>query len=112
MSEIPDIEHFSSAKQLAAFAGVSPRQCQSGTSLKGKTRLAKTGNPQLRKALFYPAMVAIRYNPIVRTFATRLRAAGKSKMVVIGAAMRKLIHLIYGILKSRTPFNAEHSAFA
>jgi transposase len=62
----------------------------------------------LRKALFYPAMVALRHNPSVADFGQRLRAKGKHKMVVIGAAMRKLVHLAFGVLKTGKPFDAEY----
>jgi transposase len=108
LGETPDVLQFSSAKQLAAFAGLSPSQRQSGTSLKGQTRLSKIGNPRLRKALFYPAMVAMSYNPLLRECARRWRAAGKKKMVIIGALMRKLLHLAYGILKSGHPFDPQY----
>ena len=52
-----------------------------------------------------PALVSIRYNPIINEFSQRLTEAGKPKMVVLIAAMRKLIHIIYGVLKNKTPFN-------
>ena len=55
--------------------------------------------------MFFPAMVALRHNPLLKELAHRLEAAGKPKMVIIGAAMRKMIHLIYGVLKNKTPFN-------
>jgi len=110
LGEIPDIHQFQSPKQLAAFAGVSPRLWQSGSSVRGMTRLAKTGNPRLRKALFYPALVAKVHNPPLRTFARRLEGAGKKKMVVVGALMRKLLHLAYAILKSGAPFDPLYSS--
>lgn len=108
ISEIP--EQFRSAKQLAAFAGLSPHQHQSGASIHRKTRLAKTGSPRLRKTLFYPAMVAMTHNPLLHACANRLRAAGKNKMTIIGALMRKLLHLAYAILKSGLPFDPDYAA--
>jgi hypothetical protein len=69
--------------------------------------MSKVGPAALRKALFFPAMVALQHNPILAQLARRLEAAGKPKMVIIGAAMRKLVHLIYGVLSSRTPFNPD-----
>jgi Transposase IS116/IS110/IS902 family len=68
-------------------------------------RLAKTGNSRLRHALYLPAIVAIRHNPAVHPLAERLRARGKRPMVIVGAAMRKLLHLNYGVLKSGKPFD-------
>lgn len=103
---ISPIENFQQAKQVAAFVGLNPQQRQSGTSVQGRTRLSKVGNSNLRKAFYMPAIVAKRYNPIIKAFCARLEAAGKAKMQVIGAAMRKLIHIIYGVLKSKKPFDA------
>lgn len=105
LAEIRSIDNFSKAKQLAAFAGLNPSLYESGTSVRGKTRLSKIGNNKLRKALFFPAMVAKRFNPVIADFAKRLEKNGKNKMTIIGAIMRKLIHIIYGVLKSGQPFN-------
>lgn len=105
IGEVPDVTKFASAKQLSAFIGLSPQQVQSGSSVRRKARLSKRGNARLRKDLYFPAIAAIRFNPIVRRFAERLRAAGKSKMLIIGAVMRKLVHIAYGVLKHRRPFD-------
>ena len=67
--------------------------------------MAKTGNSRLRRALYLPAIVAMRHHPAIRALAERLRARGNSPMVIVGAAMRKLLHLIYGVLKSERPFD-------
>jgi transposase len=90
---------YTSARQAAAFAGLVPRIVESGT-LRQRSRLSKVGPGRLRKALYFPAVTALRCNPTIRAVRARLRAAGKSPMVIIGAAMRKLIHLAYGVLKS------------
>lgn len=108
LAEIRDIRAFDSARQLAAFAGLSPRQNHSGSSVRGKTRLSKTGSASLRSALYMPAVVAKRYNPIIAAFCQRLAANGKPSMVIIGAAMRKLLHLVYGVLKSGLPFDPDY----
>ena len=84
---------FTSARQVAAFVGLSPQQRQSGSSVHGKTRISKTGRANLRKALFMPALVAWRYNPTINAFCRRLADAGKPKMVIAVAAMRKLLHI-------------------
>ena len=97
-------EHFKNARKLAAFLGLTPRQHLSGSSVRGRARLSKTGNARLRKAFFMPAMVAIRFNPVIKAFAARLSATGKSKMLIIGAVMRKLVHIVFGVLKSGQPF--------
>jgi transposase len=107
LAEIEDIASYKSARQVAAYAGLTPRNYRSGT-IRGKTRLSKTGNARVRKALFLPAMTAKRYNPIVRSFCQRLACHGKNKMQVIGAAMRKLIHIAFGVLKSGKQFDPNH----
>jgi len=108
LAEIRSIPAFASARQLAAFAGLSPRQRRSGTSVRGQTRLSKTGSARLRKALYMPAIVAWRCNPLIATFCQRLATRGKPKMVILGAAMRKLLHLVYGVLKSGRPFDPDY----
>jgi transposase len=105
LAEIDEIRTALTARQLAAYAGLTPRERTSGSSVRHPPRLAKTGNSRLRRALYFPAMVAMRHNPAVHALAERLRARGKRPMVIVGAAMRKLLHLIYGVLKSGKPFD-------
>jgi transposase len=92
-------KRYTSARQAAAFAGLVPRLVESGT-LRRRSRLSKIGPGRLRKALYFPAVSALRWNPTIRAMRARLQAAGKPPMVIIGAAMRKLIHLAYGVLKT------------
>jgi len=108
LSYFSSIHRFSHAKKLAAFCGVTPRAFDSGSSVSKYRRLSKIGSSDLRKALFYPAMVALRFNPALQLLQQRLLASGKPKMVIIGAAMRKLVHIIYGVLKNKTPFEANN----
>ena len=105
LAVVIDPQRFDSARSLAAFLGLTPTHRVSGSSVKGRSKMSKAGNARFRKALFFPAMVAIRYNPVVREFAERLAQAGKSKKLIIGAAMRKLVHIMYGVLRSGKPFN-------
>ena len=100
--QLADFEH---PKQVAAYAGLTPQQRTSGSSIRGRARLSKMGNASLRKALYFPAISAMRWNPIVKAFCANLQARGKPKMVIVGAAMRKLLHLIYGVLKHGIPFS-------
>jgi len=108
LGEIRNILDFQSARQLAAYAGLTPRNFLSGTSVHKKSRLSKTGNANLRKALFMPAIVATKHNPIVHAFCARLSQSGLKPMEVIGAAMRKLLHLVFGILKTGRPFDPNY----
>jgi transposase len=105
LAEIPAVEAFDSARQLAAFAGLTPRQRTSGSSIRGRSHLSKRGSSRLRSALYFPAIVARQHNPILRAFAQRLSDNGKPPLSVIAAVMRKLLHLVYGILKSGQPFD-------
>jgi transposase len=105
LAEMLDVKLYKSARQLAAFAGLVPRLHESGSSVRGRARLSKTGAPQLRKALYFPAIAAIKYNPYIKAMSLRLKGRGKCPMQIIGAAMRKLIHLAYGVLKSGKPFD-------
>jgi len=105
ISEMPAIEEFASVEAVAAYAGLSPQIRQSGSSVRGKPRLCKTGNARLRKALFFPAIVGKRHNPTLQALAQRLQTAGKAPMVVVGAMMRKLLAIAYGVLKSGKPYH-------
>ena len=73
--------------------------------MRRRTRPSKAGSPRLRRALFLPAQAAVRFNPIVRAFYARLVAAGEPKVSAIGACLRKLVMICYGVLKSRAPFD-------
>jgi transposase len=107
LAEVPDTSQYRSARQVAAFAGLVPRERQSGSSVRGRVRLSKIGNARLRKALYFPAITALRCSPFFQQWAEGLRQRGKSKMAVIGAVMRKLVHLAYGVLKTGKPFDPE-----
>lgn len=96
---------FDQARQAVAFAGLNPRQHESGSRVRGKPRLSKVGHANLRKALYMPAMVTLHKTAWGRAFRDRLAAAGKAPMVIIGAMMRKLVHVTFGVLKSGQPFN-------
>jgi transposase len=109
LSEV-QVSAYSSARQVAAHAGLTPRHHESGTSVHGPTRLSKTGNARLRRALYLPAVVAKRYNPIIRAFCQRLEKRGKRPMEIVGAAMRKLLHIVYGVLKSGKAFDPSLAA--
>jgi transposase len=98
-------DRFENARQAVAFAGLNPRLHESGSSVRGKPRMSKVGHAFLRKALYMPAMVALYRTQWGKEFFNRLSATGKAPKLIIGAMMRKLIHVAFGVLKSRTPFN-------
>lgn len=108
MAEIGDIRDFSSASQLAAYAGLAPKQFRSGSSVHKQTRISKQGRTELRRCLYMPAVVASEHNPIVMDLKRRMLASGHVMMEVIVAAMNKLLHLVYGVLKSGKPFDPDY----
>jgi len=106
LGELGDPLEFRSAKAVAAFAGVTPRPDQSGEH-RGPTPISRIGSGFLRSRLYMPALVALRHNPAIKALAERLRSRGKSGKQIICAAMRKLLHIAYGVLKSGRPFDPE-----
>ena len=108
MSEI-NFHQYESAREVAAFAGLVPRLHESGKSVRGRARLSKTGTPRIRRSLYFPAITAMRCNPVIKAWASGLRERGKCEMQIISAVMRKLIHLAFGVLKSGNPYDPLYS---
>lgn len=98
---------FETAEQLAAYLGLVPVEWRSGSSIKGRPHLSKAGPAYLRKLLYMPAVVALRHNPHIRALYERLIKQGKHKMAAIGAAMRKLAHLCFGVVHSGKPYSPD-----
>lgn len=107
LGTVGDLRRFTSAKALAAFIGVTPRQRQSGAR-SGRTTVSRMGHRDLRTALYFPAISASRHNPLLAAFANRLHQHGMAKMAVITAVARKLVHQMYGVIRSGQPFNPDH----
>lgn len=106
LSVLGEPSRFASAKKCAAYAGLTPAERQSG-KYRGQTHLSKTGDSLLRKALYLPALVAWRHNPVLHTFCERLKQRGMNGKAIVCAAMRKLLHIAFGVLKSNQPFNPQ-----
>ena len=104
--------NFGSAEQLAAYLGLVPVERQSGSSVLVRAKLSKAGPARIRAVLYMAAVVATRCNPHVKTLYDRLLARGKSKMSALGAAMRKLVHLCFGVLKTQQPYQANYAKIA
>jgi transposase len=100
---------FDRAEQLAAYLGLVPVQWESGSSVRGRARMSKAGPAYLRKLLYMPAIVASRCNPHIKAVSERLLAKGKAKMAVIGACMRKLAHLCFGVIHSGRPYEPNYA---
>lgn len=112
MLSVMHTHHFRSAEQLAAYLGLVPIERQSGTSLHARPELSKAGPKTIRAALYMPAVSALTWNPHVRALKERLTAKGKTPMAIVGAAMRKLVHLCFGVLKTRTRYSPDHAHLA
>lgn len=112
LGELPPLEGFESARQLCAYAGLTPRQNQSGTH-QGRSRMCKQGRPSLRAILFMPALSILRTKrgPLGE-FADRLLAQGKSRLSVAGALMRKLMGLVFAVLRTGVPFDPSYPGAA
>ena len=99
-------ERFGRGKQAAAFAGLTPRPWQSGSSIHGKSRISKTGHSDLRRVLFMPALATYGRKKAFVAFVARLKASGKTPKEIVVALMRKIITIAQAVLRSQTPFNA------
>lgn len=98
-----DINRFETADSLKAFWGIYPRRIQSG-KYEGRSRMAKNGNKLMKHMLWNAAKAAARFNPICRDYYERMIAKGKTATAAYGAVCRKLVQIIFGVLKSKTKF--------
>lgn len=103
-------ERFESARQLAAFLGLTPCHRTSGTSLKSPGQLSGRGNARLRAKLYMPALSALTYNQELRAFYNTLLDRGKTPKQAITAVMRKLVHLCYGVVKNQTLYRENYAS--
>jgi transposase len=110
LAELGDLTRFDDVRQVVALAGLNPQQRRSGSSIHYTAGISRMGRHSLRAALYMPAVVAKQHNPILKVFAERMKQNGLAKKQVIVAVMRKLLHLAYGILKHKEPFNPNYLA--
>jgi len=104
LGEIGDINKFSSPAKLVAYAGIDASVRQSGEFEGTHNVMSKRGSPYLRKALFSAALVASRYDPVLKAFYDKKRSEGKHHLTALGAVSRKLCYIIYAILKNNEPY--------
>lgn len=109
LAETPNIRDFNSAREFAAFAGLTPKHHSSGTSISKKSKISKIGSGKLRNALYFPAMSSMRSSHDMIKFAKKLKSKGKNGKVIVVAIMRKLLHLVFGVLKNNSPFKCNFS---
>ena len=105
LSELSLFEKCDRVRKVVAFIGLAPREFTSGSSIKGRPRLSKTGSARMRKALYMPSLVSMQCNPVIISFCKRLTKKAKNGKVIVCAVMRKLVHIIFGVLKSGRPFD-------
>ncbi|WP_342221864.1 IS110 family transposase [Candidatus Fukatsuia endosymbiont of Tuberolachnus salignus] len=106
LAYVGNVSKFTNSKAVVAYAGLNPKLCESGL-FKGRSRLSKRGHTELRKALYMPALAALSCNPIVKAQWQRLVSCHKGGKMGVCAAMRKLLQLAYGVLKSGIPFDTK-----
>jgi transposase len=96
---------FASARQFSAYAGTCPAPHRSGSSVHRRTRMSKCGNARLRRALHLPALTLWRLCAQVAAWADPIAVRLASRKAALGAVMRKLVHIIHGVLTHGTPFD-------
>jgi len=109
LSEVNGFDAFDTVEKVVAYMGLSPKEKTSGTSVKGKASICKIGSARLRKILYMPALSAIQHNPFVKALYNRLTAKSKHGMIIACACMKKLVHIIYGVIKSGKPFDPAYN---
>ena len=108
LSELSLFQRCDSVRKVVAFIGLAPSEFTSGSSVKGRPRICKTGQARMRKALYMPSLVSMQYNPVIISFCQRLTKKAKNGKVIGCAVMRKLVHIIFGVLKSGRPFDPNY----
>ena len=104
LAEFQDVRRFSSARKLVAFAGLTPSQFESGSTVHRYTRISRMGSSAIRRILYMPCLSAIQHNGVIRSFFNKLVERGKPRKAAVVACMAKLLKIIYGVLIHRHPF--------
>ena len=105
IADMPDASNFQKSGQFSAFAGVSPSHFQSGSSVRGKSHISRLGSKSIRKILYMSALVVKNHNPHFQKFVQKLQKKGKAPKVIIVAIMRKLMCILFGMLKNSSNFD-------
>ena len=105
IADMPDVSNFQKSGQFSAFVGVSPSHFQSGSSVRGKSHISRLGSKSIRKVLYMSALVVKNHNPHFQKFVQKLQKKGKAPKVIIVAIMRKLICILFGMLKNSSNFD-------
>ena len=105
LTELAVLDPTMTVRQLVAYAGLDPREYESGTSVHKPARISKVGNARLRAILYMNAVSAIRHDRGAKLFFVKLVARGKKRMQAVVAVMRKLLHGIWIVLQRRVAFD-------
>lgn len=108
LAETNGFELIRNKSQLSSYAGLDVKEKQSGTSVKGKPRISKRGNRNLRKSLHLPALTAVKWDDNFRNMYARLVSKHGIKMKALVAIQRKLLELIYILFKNETEYDKEY----
>src|SRR5690606_20710815 len=108
LAETNGFELIRNKSQLSSYAGLDVKEKQSGTSVKGKPRISKKGNRNLRKAMYLPALTAVKWDDNFKDIYTRLVSKHGIKMKALVAVQRKILELIYILFKNETIYNKEY----
>lgn len=106
LTELGDMERFSSARRLVAYAGLTPERYESGSSVYRQSRITRMGSRHLRKILYMPVLSGLRYNPSLQAFYQRLVNHGKAKKSALVACMAKLLRIVFAVLTHRQPYDS------
>ena len=104
LAETQGFALFTNQRQLVSFCGYDVVKTQSGTSIKGKSRISKKGNSHIRAAMFFPAMSASNCNPKLKQIYCRINKNHSTKSIGLVAIQRRLLILIYALWKTNSPY--------
>jgi transposase len=105
LGELAGLDPEMTVRQWVAHSGLDPAHRISGSSVHLPSRISRHGNRHLRRALYMPALVAVRFDPHLKAFYQTLQARHKTKLQALMAVARKLLHAIFGIFKTNTPYS-------
>lgn len=105
LGELAGLDPEMTVRQWVAHSGLDPEHRVSGSSVHKPSRISRHGNRHLRRALFMPALVGVRFDPHMKTFYNLLQTRHKTKLQALMAVSRKLLHAIFGIFKNRIPYD-------
>lgn len=108
VSETKGLLSFKNKKALVSYTGIAPKEHTSGSSVHKQSKISRRGNRKIRHALYMPVLSAIRHNPVIKDYYTKLQKQGKAKKVARVACMRKLLHIAWGVCTSQQPFDLAH----